>query len=110
MVGHTGVPDAIIKACETVDQCLKELTTFLVDQNYAVLVIADHGNADKMFNEDGSAHTAHTLNLVPVVLVGVRFKNYKWQISRRSTNYFRFNGFRKANRNDRGFYYSFLIK
>ena len=74
MVGHTGVPDAIIKACETVDKCLKELTTFLVGQNYAVLVIADHGNADKMFNEDGSVHTAHTLNLVPVVLVGVDSK------------------------------------
>ena len=74
MVGHTGVPDAIIKACETVDQCLKELTTFLVGQNYAVLVIADHGNADKMFNEDGSAHTSHTLNLVPVVLMGVDSK------------------------------------
>ena len=74
MVGHTGVPAAIIKACETVDQCLQKLTTFLVDQNYAVLVIADHGNADKMFNEDGSAHTAHTLNLVPVVLVGADLK------------------------------------
>ena len=73
MVGHTGVPAAIIKACET-DQCLQKLTTFLVDQNYAVLVIADHGNADKMFNEDGSAHTAHTLNLVPVVLVGADSK------------------------------------
>ena len=74
MVGHTGVPAAIIKACETVDQCLEKLTTFLVDQNYAVLVIADHSNADKMFNEDGSAHTAHTLNLVPVVLVGADLK------------------------------------
>ena len=74
MVGHTGVPAAIIKACETVDQCLQKLTTFLVDQNYAVLVIADHGNADKMFNEDGSAHTAHTLNPVPVVLVGSDLK------------------------------------
>ncbi len=74
MVGHTGIPEAIIKACETVDQCLKKLTTFLIDQNYVVLVIADHGNADKMFNEDGSAHTAHTLNLVPVVMVGTDLK------------------------------------
>ena len=74
MVGHTGVPAAILKACETVDECLKKLTTFLVDQNYAVLVIADHGNADKMFNEDGSPHTAHTLNLVPVILVGTDSK------------------------------------
>ena len=74
MVGHTGVPAAILKACETVDECLQKLTTFLLDLNYAVLVIADHGNADKMFNEDGSAHTAHTLNLVPVVLVGADSK------------------------------------
>ena len=74
MVGHTGVPAAILKACETVDECLEKLTTFLLDQNYAVLVIADHGNADKMINEDGSAHTAHTLNLVPVVLVGADSK------------------------------------
>jgi len=74
MVGHTGVPGAILKACETVDECLQKLTTFLLDLNYAVLVIADHGNADKMFNEDGSAHTAHTLNLVPVVLVGADSK------------------------------------
>ena len=110
MVGHTGVPDAILKACETVDQCLKELTTFLVGQNYAVLVIADHGNADKMFNEDGSAHTAHTLNLGSSSFGRSRFKNYKWEISRCSTNYFRFDGYREANRNDRGFYYSFLIK
>ena len=74
MVGHTGVPAAILKACETVDDCLEKLTTFLLGQNYAVLVIADHGNADKMINEDGSAHTAHTLNLVPVVLVGADSK------------------------------------
>ena len=74
MVGHTGVPAAILKACETVDECLQKLTTFLLDLNYAVLIIADHGNADKMFNEDGSAHTAHTLNLVPVVLVGADSK------------------------------------
>ena len=63
MVGHTGISSAIIKACETVDQCLMNLVSFLKEKNYASLIIADHGNADKMFNEDGSQHTAHTVNL-----------------------------------------------
>ena len=69
MVGHTGISSAIIKACETVDQCLMNLVSFLKEKNYASLIIADHGNADKMFNEDGSQHTAHTVNPVPVSLV-----------------------------------------
>ena len=69
MVGHTGISSAIIKACETVDQCLLNLVSFLKEKNYASLIIADHGNADKMFNEDGSQHTAHTVNPVPVSLV-----------------------------------------
>ena len=69
MVGHTGISSAIIKACETVDQCLMNLVSFLKEKNYTSLIIADHGNADKMFNEDGSQHTAHTVNPVPVSLV-----------------------------------------
>ena len=69
MVGHTGISPAIIKACETVDQCLMNLVSFLKEKKYASLIIADHGNADKMFNEDGSQHTAHTVNPVPVILV-----------------------------------------
>ncbi|CAG5087531.1 2,3-bisphosphoglycerate-independent phosphoglycerate mutase [Parvicella tangerina] len=69
MVGHTGVPEAIIKACETVDACLKDVVETGLDQGYSFVVIADHGNADKMFNEDGSPHTAHTTNLVPCILV-----------------------------------------
>ena len=69
MVGHTGISSAIIKACETVDQCLMNLVSLLKEKNYVSLIIADHGNADKMFNEDGSQHTAHTVNPVPVTLV-----------------------------------------
>tara|TARA_Y100000589_G_C27185793_1_gene642600 strand:+ start:1153 stop:2658 length:1506 start_codon:yes stop_codon:yes gene_type:complete len=69
MVGHTGVPKAIIKACETVDSCLNQVLKVALENNYTVVVIADHGNADKMFHPDGSPHTAHTLNLVPMVVV-----------------------------------------
>lgn len=69
MVGHTGVPYAIIKACETVDQCLKKVVETGIKEGYSFVIIADHGNADKMFNEDGSPHTAHTTNLVPCVLI-----------------------------------------
>jgi 2,3-bisphosphoglycerate-independent phosphoglycerate mutase len=74
MVGHTGVPKAIIKACETVDSCLKNLVNKLRINNYSIVIIADHGNADKMLNKDGSAHTAHTLNLVPIVVVDEQIK------------------------------------
>jgi len=70
MVGHTGVFEAAVKACETVDQCAKEVITAALDNGYITLVIADHGNADVMKNEDGSPNTAHTTNLVPLILVG----------------------------------------
>ena len=69
MVGHTGVPNAIVKACETVDNCLEKLVKCLTELDYSVIIIADHGNADKMKNKDGSAHTAHTVNMVPVIVV-----------------------------------------
>ena len=68
MVGHTGIPQAIIKACEKVDQCLELLFKSLQEFNYSVVIIADHGNADKMINKDGSSHTAHTINMVPVIV------------------------------------------
>lgn len=69
MVGHTGVYEAIVKAVETVDGCLKEVVTAGLEKNYEFLVIADHGNADFAINSDGSPNTAHSLNPVPVVLV-----------------------------------------
>jgi len=69
MVGHTGVPSAIIKACETVDACLKEVIEKGKAAGYSFIIIADHGNADIMYNEDGSPHTAHSVNLVPVVII-----------------------------------------
>ncbi len=70
MVGHSGDMQAAVKACETVDSCLKSVTETALDANYAVLIIADHGNADKMRNKDGSPFTTHTKNPVPFILLG----------------------------------------
>lgn len=69
MVGHTGVFSAVTKAIETVDTCLSELVPELIKQNYQIIIIADHGNAEKMANENGSCHTAHTTNPVPCILL-----------------------------------------
>ncbi len=69
MVGHTGVWEAIIKAVETVDSCVEKVVTAAVQHDYAVLLTADHGNADYAINEDGTPNTAHTLNLVPLFLI-----------------------------------------
>jgi 2,3-bisphosphoglycerate-independent phosphoglycerate mutase len=69
MVGHTGVYEAIIKAVETVDSCLKDVVIAGLELNYEFLIIADHGNADFVINADGTPNTAHSLNPVPVILV-----------------------------------------
>ncbi len=69
MVGHTGVFAAAIRAVETVDTCLGRLLKVVLEKNYGVIVIADHGNADTMVNPDGSPHTSHTMNPVPVIYV-----------------------------------------
>lgn len=69
MVGHTGVFSAVIKAVETVDQCLKNVVECGIANGYSFIILADHGNADFMINEDGSPNTAHTTNLVPCVLI-----------------------------------------
>lgn len=69
MVGHTGVYQAIVKAVETVDSCLKEVVETGQELGYEFLVIADHGNADYALNADGSPNTAHSMNPVPAVLV-----------------------------------------
>jgi 2,3-bisphosphoglycerate-independent phosphoglycerate mutase len=74
MVGHTGVYEAIKKAVATVDECAGAVIKAARDNNYDVLVIADHGNADKALNEDGSPNTAHSLNPVPCILVSDDYK------------------------------------
>jgi 2,3-bisphosphoglycerate-independent phosphoglycerate mutase len=58
-----------VKACETVDKCAEAVITEALNNGYTTIVIADHGNADIMINEDGSPNTAHTTNLVPCILV-----------------------------------------
>jgi len=69
MVGHTGVMAAAIKACEAVDKCVKEVVEAALENNYTILIIADHGNCETMINPDGSPNTAHTTNPVPIILV-----------------------------------------
>ena len=69
MVGHTGDLSAAIVAAETVDNCVKECVNKALEHNYEIIIIADHGNSDIMRNPDGSAHTAHTTNLVPIIYV-----------------------------------------
>lgn len=74
MVGHTGVFSAGVIACETVDQCNEAVTETALKNGYTVIIIADHGNADIMINEDGSPNTAHTTNLVPCIFVSNDYK------------------------------------
>jgi 2,3-bisphosphoglycerate-independent phosphoglycerate mutase len=69
MVGHTGMMDAAIKACEAVDECVRDVVTAALANDYTTLIIADHGNCETMINPDGSPNTAHTTNPVPVILV-----------------------------------------
>ena len=77
MVGHTGNMSAAIKACETVDKCSKTIIEKAKENNYTILVIADHGNSDLMINDDGSPNTAHTTNLVPFILIDDEIKKIK---------------------------------
>ncbi len=77
MVGHTGVMEAAIKACETVDECARDVITAGLENGYSTIVIADHGNCDTMINPDGSPNTAHTTNPVPLILVDKDIKEIK---------------------------------
>ena len=69
MVGHTGVFEAVVKAAETVDATTRDVVTTGLEHGYTSIIIADHGNADYMVNDDGSPNTAHTTSLVPCILV-----------------------------------------
>ncbi len=69
MVGHTGVFEAVVKAVETVDVCAEAVVKTGLAHGYSFIIIADHGNAEFMINEDGTPNTAHTTNLVPCILV-----------------------------------------
>jgi 2,3-bisphosphoglycerate-independent phosphoglycerate mutase len=74
MVGHTGVWNAVIKAVETVDECVEKIVTEALNQDYTILLTADHGNSDFMINEDGSPNTAHSLNPVPFFVISNDYK------------------------------------
>ncbi len=75
MVGHTGIFDAAVKACATVDRCLGRIRSFMRERNGVMLITADHGNAEIMVDPATSgAYTAHSLNPVPLVLVADQFK------------------------------------
>ena len=69
MVGHTGILEAAIKACEAVDACAKDVIETGIEHGYSSIVIADHGKCETMKNEDGSPNTAHTINPVPIIVV-----------------------------------------
>jgi 2,3-bisphosphoglycerate-independent phosphoglycerate mutase len=77
MVGHTGVMEAAIKACEAVDICVKDVITAALKNDYTTILIADHGNCETMINPDGTPHTAHTTNPVPVILIDKDLKHIK---------------------------------
>jgi 2,3-bisphosphoglycerate-independent phosphoglycerate mutase len=77
MVGHTGMMDAAIKACETVDECAQAVIETGLANGYSTLLIADHGNCETMMNPDGSPHTAHTTNPVPMILIDKDLKSIK---------------------------------
>ena len=70
MVGHTGIFDAAKTAVEAVDECVGRTVDAVLAKGGIALITADHGNADKMLEEDGSPFTAHTTNPVPFIVVG----------------------------------------
>lgn len=69
MVGHTGVYEAILKAAESVDKCVKKVVEKGLQHEYSFVIIADHGNSDYAINPDGSPNTAHSLNPVPIIVL-----------------------------------------
>ncbi len=77
MVGHTGKYDCAVKAVETVDECLSNVLDKILSGGGQAIVTADHGNAEKMLQDDGSVCTSHTTNPVPLVVVGDRYKDAK---------------------------------
>lgn len=77
MVGHTGDFSAAMKAAEAVDKNLSKIVPVALNNNYMLMITADHGNADNMVNPDGTPNTAHSLNPVPVIFISNDYQNYK---------------------------------
>ena len=76
MVGHTGNLDAAIKAVEAVDKCVGRVWNLAENHNYSIVLIADHGNAEKMKESDGEPFTAHTTNQVPIIISSKKYKSF----------------------------------
>ncbi|MBQ3378482.1 MAG: 2,3-bisphosphoglycerate-independent phosphoglycerate mutase [Clostridia bacterium] len=68
MVGHTGVFSAAVEAVSCVDSCLNEIVPTALENGYTLMITADHGNCDRMYDTDGSPFTAHTTNPVPLIV------------------------------------------
>jgi 2,3-bisphosphoglycerate-independent phosphoglycerate mutase len=82
MVGHTGDIQAAIKAVEAVDICLGKVIEATMNKGGAMIITADHGNAEQMFDEStGQPHTAHTLNLVPVIIISEHLRGKEIKIA-----------------------------
>ena len=81
MVGHTGVIPAAVKAVETVDECVGKIVDLLNEVGGVAIITADHGNAEKLADEDGKPFTAHTTNPVPVVITDKNIKIRKGILS-----------------------------
>ena len=78
MVGHTGVMEAAVKACEAVDECVGKVVAAIREVGGEVIITADHGNSEMMIDpETKGPFTAHTTNLVPCILVSDARKNAK---------------------------------
>jgi 2,3-bisphosphoglycerate-independent phosphoglycerate mutase len=77
MVGHTGDYDAAVKAIESLDKCLEQLISDAKEYGYEVIITADHGNAEQMYDESGSPFTQHTTGPVPFIYIGEKFKKIK---------------------------------
>lgn len=78
MVGHTGVMEAAVKACEAVDECVGKIAKKALEKGVKMIVTADHGNAEWMYNEETHApQTAHTTNVVPFIIVDKNKYNLK---------------------------------
>ena len=77
MVGHTGVFEAAVKAVEVIDQCIGRVFEAVKKANGLLIITADHGNAERMIDNNGGIHTAHTSNIVPFLICdkSVRLKN-----------------------------------
>ena len=77
MIGHTGIYEAIRKAVTAVDTCVEKVVEAAKAMGYAILITADHGNADYAVNEDGTPNTAHSLNDVPFIVVNADVESVK---------------------------------